>query len=44
MIALVSELERGIENLWMWGKLSGRINYSNFGKETSRNYLNHLLL
>ena len=39
MIDLVSEVQHGIENMWMRGKSNRRINHPRFGKHTSRNYL-----
>ena len=38
MIASVSKVECGIENLWMRGKSNGRSDYPKFGKHMSRIY------
>ena len=38
MIAAVSEIETGVENLWKRGRSSGRKEFPNFGKYTKKNY------
>ena len=37
MIAAVSEVEQGVENLWNRGRSNGRRDYPNFGKYISKN-------
>ena len=37
MIAVVSEVEQGVENLWKRGRSNGRRDYPNFGRHMSKN-------
>jgi hypothetical protein len=37
-IAAASEVENGIDDLWKWGKYTGRHDYPNFGQYMSINY------